>query len=105
MACRSCLWESLWRWAFTTPLLYAAQNCWLRFLMRARGSWGLMLHYASSVFYSVVVRRSLFMPAFQGYSPRIARFGVFELDLAAGELRKKGAKVRLQEQPFQVLAL
>jgi cholera toxin transcriptional activator len=73
--------------------------------MRARGSWGLMLHYASSVFYSVVVRRSLFMPAFQGYSPRIARFGVFELDLAAGELRKKGAKVRLQEQPFQVLAL
>ena len=33
------------------------------------------------------------------------RFGVFELDLAAGELRKNGAKVRLQEQPFQVLAL
>lgn len=38
-------------------------------------------------------------------SPRIARFGVFELDLAAGELRKNGAKLRLQEQPFQVLAL
>ncbi|MHB8217132.1 MAG: winged helix-turn-helix domain-containing protein [Candidatus Sulfotelmatobacter sp.] len=36
---------------------------------------------------------------------RIARFGVFELDLAAGELRKSGAKLRLQEQPFQVLAL
>ncbi len=33
------------------------------------------------------------------------RFGVFELDLAAGELRKNGAKLRLQEQPFQVLAL
>jgi len=46
------------------------------------------------------------MPAFQGnYSGRIARFGVFELDLAAGELRKNGAKLRLQEQPFQVLAL
>jgi cholera toxin transcriptional activator len=46
------------------------------------------------------------MPASQGnYSPRIARFGVFELDLAAGELRKNGAKLRLQEQPFQVLAL
>jgi DNA-binding winged helix-turn-helix (wHTH) protein len=45
------------------------------------------------------------MPAFQGnYSGRIARFGVFELDLAAGELRKNGAKLRLQEQPFQVLA-
>ena len=38
-------------------------------------------------------------------SGRFARFGVFELDLAAGELRKNGAKLRLQEQPFQVLAL
>jgi cholera toxin transcriptional activator len=36
---------------------------------------------------------------------RFVRFGVFELDLAAGELRKSGAKLRLQEQPFQVLAL
>jgi len=44
------------------------------------------------------------MPAFPN-SSRIARFGVFELDLAAGELRKNGAKLRLQEQPFQVLAL
>jgi DNA-binding winged helix-turn-helix (wHTH) protein len=46
------------------------------------------------------------MPAFpSNNSGRIARFGVFELDLAAGELRKNGAKLRLQEQPFQVLAL
>jgi cholera toxin transcriptional activator len=46
------------------------------------------------------------MPASQGNSPsRIVRFGIFELDLAAGELRKNGAKLRLQEQPFQVLAL
>jgi cholera toxin transcriptional activator len=45
------------------------------------------------------------MPAYQGSSGRIARFGVFELDLAAGELHKSGAKLRLQEQPFQVLAL
>lgn len=36
---------------------------------------------------------------------RIATFGVFELDLSAGELRKSGVKLRLQEQPFQVLAL
>jgi DNA-binding winged helix-turn-helix (wHTH) protein len=36
---------------------------------------------------------------------RIARFGLFELDLNAGELRKSGVKLRLQEQPFQVLAL
>src|SRR5438874_4994055 len=33
------------------------------------------------------------------------RFGVFDLDLRAGELRKHGLRVRLQEQPFQVLAL
>jgi DNA-binding winged helix-turn-helix (wHTH) protein/Tol biopolymer transport system component len=31
------------------------------------------------------------------------RFGVFELDLRAGELRRQGMKVKLQEQPFQVL--
>jgi cholera toxin transcriptional activator len=34
---------------------------------------------------------------------RLLRFGVFEVDLTAGELRKNGARVRLQEQPFQVL--
>src|SRR5438034_6867096 len=33
------------------------------------------------------------------------RFGVFELDLRAGELRKHGLRLRLQEQPFQVLAM
>ena len=31
------------------------------------------------------------------------RFAVFEVDLAAGELRKNGIRVRLQEQPFQML--
>jgi len=35
---------------------------------------------------------------------RLVRFGVFEADLDAGELRKNGARIRLQEQPFQVLA-
>src|SRR5271157_2110983 len=44
------------------------------------------------------------MPVPQNNS-RVARFGVFELDLSAGELRKSGVKLRLQEQPFQVLAL
>jgi Tol biopolymer transport system component/DNA-binding winged helix-turn-helix (wHTH) protein len=34
---------------------------------------------------------------------RIVRFSVFEVDLRAGELRRNGAKVRLQEQPFQIL--
>jgi cholera toxin transcriptional activator len=35
---------------------------------------------------------------------RLIRFGVFEADLAAAELRKSGVRIRLQEQPFQVLA-
>ena len=38
-------------------------------------------------------------------SKRIVRFGVFEVDRAAGELRKQGLKVKLQEKPFQVLTL
>jgi DNA-binding winged helix-turn-helix (wHTH) protein len=46
------------------------------------------------------------MPAFPGNRPGgIARFGVFELDLASGQLSKNGRKLRLQEQPLQVLAL
>ncbi len=36
---------------------------------------------------------------------RVVRFGVFEVDLRAGELRKLGTKIRLQQQPFRVLAL
>src|SRR5580704_6334601 len=35
---------------------------------------------------------------------RVIRFGVFEADLTAAELRKSGVRIRLQEQPFQVLA-
>ena len=33
------------------------------------------------------------------------RFGVFEVDVRAGELRKHGLRIRLQEQPFQLLAM
>ncbi len=33
------------------------------------------------------------------------RFGMFELDLRAGELRKQGVKIKIQEQPFQILAM
>src|SRR5437867_13095837 len=38
-------------------------------------------------------------------SPERLRFGVFEIDLRAGELTKRGLRIRLQEQPFQVLAM
>jgi cholera toxin transcriptional activator len=36
---------------------------------------------------------------------RLFRFGVFEVDTASGELRKSGVRLRLQDQPFQVLVL
>src|SRR3982074_1355418 len=35
----------------------------------------------------------------------VVRFDVFEVDLRAGELRKEGRLVKLQEQPFRVLSL
>ena len=34
-----------------------------------------------------------------------ARFGLFEVDLDSGELWKDGTRIRLQEQPFRVLAM
>ena len=37
-------------------------------------------------------------------SSRIIHFSTFEVDLHSGELRQRGQKVKLQEQPFQVLA-
>lgn len=33
------------------------------------------------------------------------RFGVFEVDFRAAELRKRGLRIKLQDQPFQILAL
>src|SRR5256885_4848110 len=40
-----------------------------------------------------------------GSGPRTRRFGVFELDVRAAELRKRGVRIKLQEQPFQILCL
>jgi TolB-like protein/Tfp pilus assembly protein PilF len=37
--------------------------------------------------------------------PQMLSFDVFELDVRAGELRKRGVKLRLQGQPLQVLAM
>jgi TolB-like protein/DNA-binding winged helix-turn-helix (wHTH) protein/Tfp pilus assembly protein PilF len=36
-------------------------------------------------------------------SAETVRFGIFELDLRSGEMRRGGVKVKLQDQPFQVL--
>jgi TolB-like protein/DNA-binding winged helix-turn-helix (wHTH) protein/Flp pilus assembly protein TadD len=44
------------------------------------------------------------MPEDHQVSGRLC-FGLFELDLRAGELRKHGLRIRLQEQPFQVLVM
>jgi DNA-binding winged helix-turn-helix (wHTH) protein len=38
-------------------------------------------------------------------SPDAIRFGLFEADLSMGELRKRGRKIPLQDQPFRVLTL
>ena len=37
--------------------------------------------------------------------PGPIRFGVFEVDIRTGELRKQGVRVKLQEQPFQLLQI
>jgi len=37
-------------------------------------------------------------------SGRAVRFGVFEVDLQTGELRKHGIRLRLQDKPFQILS-
>jgi TolB-like protein/DNA-binding winged helix-turn-helix (wHTH) protein/Flp pilus assembly protein TadD len=44
------------------------------------------------------------MPQAPGAPGRL-RFGIFEADLRTGELKKRGTRIRLQEQPFQVLAV
>src|ERR1700733_10066751 len=38
-------------------------------------------------------------------NPKRLRFGLFELDLVARELRKSGVRIKLQDQPFQILAM
>ena len=36
---------------------------------------------------------------------RVGRFGPFEVNLTTGELRKHGIRLKLQDQPFQILAM
>ena len=38
-------------------------------------------------------------------TPKVIRFGTYEVDLRSGELRKNGLKVRLTGQPFQILTI
>jgi len=41
-------------------------------------------------------------PVLDASTPKV-RFGLFEVDIASGALRKEGVKIKLQEQPFQAL--
>ena len=43
--------------------------------------------------------------SFSSSSPRIIRFGVFEADVCADELRKNGVRVKIQDLPFRTLKL
>jgi DNA-binding winged helix-turn-helix (wHTH) protein len=43
--------------------------------------------------------------ALEPRTPAILRFGTFEVDLRAGELRKQGKRIKLQDQPFHVLTV
>ncbi len=40
-----------------------------------------------------------------GTNTRIVKFAVFELELNARELRKSGIRIKLQDQPFRILAM
>jgi len=44
------------------------------------------------------------MPS-SGLASSVVRFDAFEVDLRAGELRKDGRRIKLQEQPFRILSL
>jgi len=41
----------------------------------------------------------------QAQTGGVVRFGVFEVDFAAAQLRKRGRRVKLEAQPFQVLCI
>jgi len=47
----------------------------------------------------------LAMPGSSAAKGAAVQFGIFEVDLCAAELRKRGVKVKLQEQPFVVLTI
>src|SRR5262249_3943373 len=40
-----------------------------------------------------------------GAANDVVHFGVFEANRKTGELRKSGVRIRLQEQPFQILLM
>src|SRR5215510_11388250 len=43
--------------------------------------------------------------SFPSASVQVVRFGVYEVNLRSGELRKSGIKIKLHDQPFQILVI
>src|SRR5579863_9961889 len=58
---------------------------------------------ASAVILFVASKGNCMSPAER--SANVVAFDVFQVDLRAGELYKAGRKIKLQDQPFQVLAM
>ena len=52
---------------------------------------------------STAIRSGALFVSEQRQARSLVRFGVFEADFDAGELRRQGVKVKLQEQPLQIL--
>jgi len=50
-------------------------------------------------------QKGLKMSTFPSSGRQVVRFGAYEADLRAGELRKNGSRIHLPEQPFQLLAI
>lgn len=50
-------------------------------------------------------RRGVGMTTSLSSGRQVVRFGAYEADLRAGELRKNGLRIRLPEQPFRVLTI
>src|SRR5215211_7051150 len=67
--------------------------------------WGIHCCPDAYAAFEPVLRSWPEIPASSGSPMRIARFGVFEVDAVAQELRKHGTRIGLQQQPFQVLVL
>src|SRR5215510_2022724 len=64
-------------------------------MLRAKGS---SVAAIARLVYSIVEEPSMA----RGH---LIRFGAFEVDLQTGELRKYGLRIKLRDQPFQILSL
>src|SRR6266487_6359034 len=64
-----------------------------------------LVNWLGSVRLPAILRDTYLKMAPEAQAPSILRFGVFEVDLRSGELRRQGVRIKLQEQPFHVLTV